>query len=287
MVSTIVNDAPISIDPAVTGGELWEPKNYDGKFEGPMTMAEGLARSKNMVSIRILQQIGPDYAQDYVGRFGFDPARHPAYLTMALGAGAVTPWQMVGGYSVFANGGYRVDPHVISKITNAAGDVLAKARPRVAGEARNLAIDPRNAFIVDTMLRDVVRHGTATRARALLKRDDLAGKTGTTNDSVDAWFAGYNRDVVAVAWVGFDHPRKLGNRETGGGLALPIWADYMKQALAGQPERTPEPPAGVVQIGADWYYAETRPGQGVATIGLTEGGVASGENADQIRNQLF
>src|SRR5690606_818540 len=287
MVSTIINDAPFSIDPALTGGELWEPKNYDGKFEGPMTMAEALARSKNMVSIRILQQIGPDYAQDYIARFGFDPRRHPAYLTMALGAGSVTPWQMAGAYATFANGGYRVEPYVISKITNAAGEVLAAAKPRRAGDPANLAIDPRNAFIMDTMLRDVVRNGTARRARTLLKRNDLAGKTGTTNDSHDAWFAGYQRDIAAVAWVGFDQPRKLGNRETGGGLALPIWADYMKVALDGKPEVTPEPPAGVVQIGADWYYTETRPGQGIATVGLMEGGVASGENADQIRDQLF
>ncbi len=287
MVSTIVNDAPFSIDPALTGGELWEPKNYDGKFEGPMTMAEGLARSKNMVSIRILQQIGPDYAQDYVGRFGFEPSRHPAYLTMALGAGAVTPWQMAGGFSIFANGGYRVDPYVISKITNSAGEVLAAARPRHAGDPRNRAIDPRNAFIMDTMLRDVVRQGTARRARTLLKREDLAGKTGTTNDSYDAWFAGYQHDIAAVAWVGFDQPRKLGDRETGGGLALPIWADYMKVALDKQPQVNPEPPNGVVQIGADWYYSETRPGQGIATVGLMEGGVASGENADRIRDQLF
>jgi penicillin-binding protein 1A len=287
MVSTIINDAPFSIDPALTGGELWEPKNYDGKFEGPLTMAEALARSKNMVSIRILQQIGPDYAQDYIGRFGFDPRRHPAYLTMALGAGAVTPWQMAGAYATFANGGYRVEPYVVSRITNAAGEVLAAARPRRAGEPANRTIDPRNAFIMDTMLRDVVRHGTATRARTILKRNDLAGKTGTTNDSHDAWFAGYHRDIAAIAWVGFDQPRKLGDRETGGGLALPIWTDYMKVALDGKPEVAPEPPPGVVQIGADWYYAETRPGQGIATVGLMEGGVASGENADRIRDQLF
>ncbi|MBE0591166.1 MAG: penicillin-binding protein, partial [Gemmatimonadales bacterium] len=287
MVSTIVNDAPFSIDPALTGGDLWEPKNYDGKFEGPMTMAEGLARSKNMVSIRILQQIGPDYAQDYVSRFGFEATRHPAYLTMALGAGAVTPWQMAGGFSTFANGGYRVEPYIVSKITNSAGEVLAAARPRQAGDPHNRTIDPRNAFIMDSMLRDVVRYGTATRARTALKRNDLAGKTGTTNDSHDAWFAGYQHDIAAVAWVGFDQPRKLGNRETGGGLALPIWVDYMRTALTDKPQVDPEPPGGIVQIGADWYYSETRPGQGIATVGLMEGGVASGENADQIRDQLF
>jgi len=199
----------------------------------------------------------------------------------------VTPWQMAGAYATFANGGYRIEPYVVSKITNSAGEVLAAAQPRRAGDPGNLAIDPRNAFIMDAMLRDVVRHGTARRARTLLKRNDLAGKTGTTNDSHDAWFAGYQHDIAAVAWVGFDQPRKLGNRETGGGLALPIWADYMKVALEGKPEVMPEPPPGVAQIGADWYYNETRPGQGIATVGLMEGGVASGENADRIRDQLF
>ncbi len=286
MTSTLINDAPISIDPAITGGQVWEPKNYDGKFEGPMPMRTALQKSKNMVSIRILQSIGTQYAQDYVSRFGFDADKHPPYLTMALGAGSVTPWQMVGAYSVFANGGFRIDPYLVTRITDSAGRVLAEAHPAHAGDESLRAIDARNAFIMDSMLRDVVRKGTATRAMSL-KRTDLAGKTGTTNDSHDAWFAGYQPSVAAVAWVGFDQPRKLGDRETGGGLALPIWINYMARALKGMPDRTPEPPGGVVNQNGEFYYAETRPGQGVASLGITEGGVGNGEQGDEVRDQVF
>jgi penicillin-binding protein 1A len=286
MTSTIINDAPVIVDPAVTGGQIWEPKNYDGKFEGPMTMRTALAKSKNMVSIRLLQAIGPQYAQDYVTRFGFDAERHPPYLTMALGAGAVTPWQMVGGISVFANGGYRVEPYLIARVTDASGKVLAQARPAKAGDEALRAIDARNAFLMDSLLRDVVRKGTATAALRL-KRTDLAGKTGTTNDSHDAWFAGYSPRVAGVAWVGFDQPRKLGDRETGGGLALPIWINYMAVALKGVPDKPLEPPAGVVQQNGEWYYAETRPGQGVASLGVAEDGLGTGERGEQVREQVF
>ena len=285
MTSTIVNDAPFRVDPAVTGGQLWEPKNYDGKYEGPMPLRSALARSKNMVSIRALDEIGPQYAQDYITRFGFDAARHPAFLTMALGAGSVTPWQMVGAVSVFANGGYRIDPYIVERITDGSGRVLAQAHPARAGDEARRAIDPRNAFLMDSMLRSVVRFGTATRAKSL-KRGDLAGKTGTTNDSHDAWFAGYQPTVAAVAWVGFDQPRKLGDRETGGGLALPIWIDYMATALKGVPEAGENPPRGVVRLDGEYYLSETRPGQGVATIGI-EDGLATGENVDEVRDQVF
>jgi penicillin-binding protein 1A len=252
---SVVDDAPFSIDPALTGGQLWEPKNYDGKFEGPMKLRQALASSKNMVSIRVLQSIGPRYAQDYIGRFGFDQEKHPAYLTMALGAGSVTPWQMVGAYSVFANGGFRVEPYLISRITDANGRVLARATPSQAGDEANRAIDARNAFIMDSLMRGVVRNGTARRALAL-NRSDLAGKTGTTNDSHDAWFAGYAPTIAAVAWVGFDQPRKLGDRETGGGLALPIWMTYMGKALAGVPEQPAVVPEGVIGTDGDYSYAE-------------------------------
>ena len=285
MTSTIVNDAPFRVDPAVTGGQLWEPKNYDGKYDGPMPLRTALARSKNMVSIRVLDEIGPQYAQDYITRFGFDAARHPAFLTMALGAGSVTPWQMVGAVSVFANGGYRIDPYIVERITDGSGRVLAQAHPARAGDEARRAIDPRNAFLMDSMLRSVVRFGTATRAKSL-KRSDLAGKTGTTNDSHDAWFAGYQPTVAAVAWVGFDQPRKLGDRETGGGLALPIWIDYMATALKGVPEAGENPPRGVVRLDGEYYLSETRPGQGVATIGI-EDGLATGENVDEVRDQVF
>jgi penicillin-binding protein 1A len=257
--TTVIDDAPFSVDPALTGGQLWEPKNYDGKFDGPMKLRQALALSKNMVSIRVLQGIGPRYAQDYLGRFGFDQEKHPAYLTMALGAGSVTPWQRVGAYSVFANGGYRVEPYLISRITDASGRVLAQASPMRAGEEANRAIDARNAFIMDGLMRGVVRNGTARRALAL-NRSDLAGKTGTTNDSHDAWFAGYSPTVAAVAWVGYDQPRKLGERETGGGLALPIWMAYMGKALAGVPEQPLAVPEGVVSVDGEYYYAENAPG---------------------------
>ncbi len=286
MTSTIINDAPVLIDPARTGGQLWDPKNYDGKYEGPMPLHTALAKSKNMVSVRILDAIGPQYAQDYVSRFGFDPERHPAFLTMALGAGSVTPWRMVEAISVFANGGYRIEPYIVSRITDSNGRLLASARPDRAGDEATRVIDPRNAFLMDSMLRDVVRVGTATRAKTL-KRNDLAGKTGTTNDSVDAWFAGYQPSLAAVAWVGFDQPRKLGDRETGGGLALPIWIDYMATALKGVAEEPKQPPEGVVRIDGQYYLSETRPGQGIASLGVAEEGVASGAEADRIRDQVF
>jgi len=269
MTTTVINDAPISINPALTGGQLWEPKNYDGKYEGPMPLRQALAKSKNMVSIRLVQAIGPRYAQDYATRFGFDASRHPPYLTLALGAGSVTPWQMAGAFSVFANGGYRIDPYLVTRITDSEGRLLAQAHPGRAGDESLRVIDERNAFVMNSLLREVVRSGTATRARTL-RRSDLAGKTGTTNDSHDAWFAGFQPRIAAVAWVGFDQPRKLGERETGGGLALPIWITYMSKALRGVPEETRPAPRGVVQIDGDWYYAETTPGQGIASLGLAE-----------------
>ncbi|MFT4101744.1 MAG: penicillin-binding protein 1A [Burkholderiaceae bacterium] len=286
MTSTLINDAPLNLPAAMTGGQIWDPKNYDARFEGPMTMRQALQKSKNLVSIRILQTIGTQYAQDYVTRFGFDAERHPAYLTMALGAGSVTPWQMAGAISVFANGGYRVDPYLIRRITDAEGRVIAEAHPAEAGDESRRAIDARNAFIMDSMMRDVVRRGTATKAMSL-KRDDLAGKTGTTNDAYDAWFVGYQPSVAAAVWMGFDKPAKLGDRETGGGLALPIWISFMRQALKGVPDAAPTVPPGVVQINGEWYYAEAQPGQGVSAIGISEGGVGNGENADQVRDQVF
>ncbi|MCB1960969.1 MAG: penicillin-binding protein 1A, partial [Rhodocyclaceae bacterium] len=259
-----VEDEPLYFPAGVTGSQEWEPANYDHKYEGPMTLRRALARSKNMVSIRLLQSIGPDYAQDFVTRFGFSPEHHPAYLTMALGAGAATPWQLASAYAVFANGGYRVQPYIIKEIIDDAGTTLAKVDPPVAGKTAARVIDERNAFVMDSMLREVVTAGTATRARSL-KRADLAGKTGTTNDYVDAWFCGYNPEVVAVSWVGFDQPRNLGRGETGGATALPIWIDYMRVALEGRAERTLQPPPRVNRIAAtdevepDWVYAENEP----------------------------
>lgn len=262
--ASIVDDAPLSFPAGVTGGQAWEPKNYDNKYDGPMTLREALARSKNLVSIRLLDAIHPDYAQDYIGRFGFDPANHPPYLTMALGAGAASPWQMAEAYAVFANGGYRVQPYIVQEITDSEGKVLAKVDPPVAGESAPRVIDARNAFLIDSMLQGVVQHGTARRALRL-KRNDLAGKTGTTNDYVDAWFCGYTPDLVAIAWVGFDQPHNMGRGETGGSAALPIWIDYMRVALQGQPEASRSVPPGLLVIhpdrgdNTDYIYAENLP----------------------------
>ena len=285
--ATIINDAPISFDAGQTGGQAWEPKNYDSKYDGPMTMRRGLQQSKNMISIRILNKIGARYGQEYAARFGFDPERNPAYLTLALGAGATNPLQMAGAYAVFANGGYRVSPYLISKVTDSDGKVLSEARPARAGDEANRVIDARNAFLMDSMLKDVVRHGTAVKAMSL-KRTDLAGKTGTTNDSIDAWFAGYQPKLVGIAWMGYDKPRNLGARETGGGLALPIWIGYMQKALKDQPMVEREVPAGLVQYGSEYYYAETPPGSGVEALDVGQPPPAQQQQErDAVRNELF
>lgn len=285
--STIINDAPISFDAGQTGGQPWEPKNYDNKYEGPITMRTGLMKSKNMVSIRILQKIGAQYGQEYATRFGFEADKNPPYLTLALGAGAVTPMQMSGAYAVFANGGYKVNPYLISKITDANGKVLAAVQPDKAGDEANRVIDARNAFLMDSMLRDVVKGGTGRKAMSL-KRTDLAGKTGTTNDSFDAWFAGYQPKIVSIAWIGFDQPKNLGNHETGGGLALPIWIDYMKTALKGIPNIDREVPSGILQVGGDYYYEENPPGTGVNNLGVGNfGGRSNQTTKDAVKNELF
>ncbi|MBL8381359.1 MAG: penicillin-binding protein 1A [Burkholderiales bacterium] len=286
--STVVNDAPIFIDPALTGGQLWEPKNYDGKYEGPMRMRAALTKSKNLVSIRILQQITPQYAQDFVTRFGFDADKHPPYLTMALGAGSVTAWQMVGAYAVFANGGYRVNPHLITRITDDSGRVLSESRPVRAGDEAMRVLDARNAFIMESMLGDVTKFGTAARAGTTLKRADLAGKTGTTNDHVDAWFAGYQSSIVGVAWIGFDQPKKLGGQETGGVAALPMWINYMQRVLRNVPESKRQAPEGVVNAGGEWYYREYAPGEAsVQSIGLSDGTAEGEKRVEEVKNQLF
>ena len=285
--ATIINDAPISFDAGQTGGQAWEPKNYDGKYEGPMSMRRGLTKSKNMVSIRILHKIGAKYGQEYTSRFGFDADKNPPYLTLALGAGATTPLQMAGAYAVFANGGYRVSPYLISKVTDADGKVLSQAVPDRAGVEANRVIDARNAFLVDSMLKDVVRFGTATKALSL-KRPDISGKTGTTNDSIDAWFAGYQSKLVGIAWIGYDQPKNLGNKETGGGLALPIWIGFMQKALKNVPIDEREVPAGLVQSGDEYYYAENPPGTGVQSLDVgTRGTPAEEKVKDAVKNELF
>ena len=281
--ATVVNDAPLFFDAGVTGGQPWEPKNYDGTFEGPMTLRKGLAKSKNMISIRVLNSIGAPYAQEWVTRFGFEAEKHPAYLTMALGAGAVTPLQMASAYSVFANGGYRVNPWIISKVSEQRGKVLVETKPPALANTER-AIDERNAFMMSSLLQEITRSGTAARAQATLKRPDLYGKTGTTNDSMDAWFAGYQPTITAVTWIGYDTPRKLGDRETGGGLSLPVWISFMETALKGVPVSEPTAPEGVVRLGNEWFYEEFTPGAGVSNLGMTdkaEGAKESGTAADE------
>jgi penicillin-binding protein 1A len=267
--ATVVNDAPLFFDPDKTGGQPWEPKNYDGAFEGPMPLRRGLAKSKNMISIRVLDAIGARYAQEWITQFGFEAEKHPPYLTMALGAGSVTPMQMATAYSVFANGGYRINPWLITKITEQKGKVLVQTKP-VAPDESMRAVDARNAFVISTMLQEVTRSGTASRAQATLKRPDIYGKTGTTNDSMDAWFAGYQPTLTAVTWIGYDTPRKLGDRETGGGLSLPVWISYMEHALRDVPILELAPPEGVVQAGIDWMYAEHAKEGGVLSLGLDD-----------------
>ena len=290
--ASVINDAPLMFTEAETGSEAWQPKNFDGKFEGPMTMRHALVKSKNLVSIRILQAVTPQYAQDYVTKFGFDAAKHPPYLTMALGAGSVTPMQMLTGYSTFANGGFRIAPYFIQRIEDANGQVLSKAAPVVAADSADQVIDVRNAFTMVNMMQDVVRHGTAMRAMQL-GRQDLAGKTGTTSDSVDAWFCGFQPTLVGISWMGFDNPRSLGDKETGGGAALPIWMDYMGFALKGVPEATYSMPDNMVaaRINADgqrsptgditeYFYTESLPPeQGTAPTGQTQ--------SDTLKDQLF
>jgi penicillin-binding protein 1A len=270
--ATVVNDAPLFFDGGVTGGQPWEPKNYDGKFEGPMPLHVALAKSKNMVSIRVLQSVGAQNAQDWIARFGFDAEKHPPYLTMALGAGSVTPMQMVTAYSVFANGGYRVNPWLVTRITDQKGKNLVEVRAPEPDESVR-AVDTRNAFLMSRLLQEVTRSGTGARAQATLKRSDIYGKTGTTNDSVDTWFAGYQPTVAAVVWMGFDTPKSLGDRETGGGLSLPIWIRYMETALRGAPVAEVPVPEGIISVGGEWFYDEYGRSGGVNSLGLeTPGG---------------
>jgi penicillin-binding protein 1A len=294
--ATVINDAPFFVPAAQAGGEDWEPKNYDGKFDGPMRLRNALAKSKNLVTVRVLQAIGTQYAQDYITRFGFDPKLHPPFLTMGLGAGSATPLQMASAYAIFANGGYRVTPYLIAKVTDSKGNVLSEATPVVAGEDAERAIDPRNAFLMTTLLRDVIVFGTGARAMSL-GRHDLAGKTGTTNENIDAWFCGFNAAQVGVAWIGFDQPKTLGLNETGGVAALPIWMTYMQRALKGVPEKPLQVPDGVISVRinaetglrdessnlTEWFYAEFPPrGRDDALTPAT-----GGRSGQEVREQLF
>ncbi len=295
--ATVINDAPLRFEAGQTGSEAWEPKNYDGTFGGPMRLRTALAKSKNLVSVRIMQAIGPKYAQDYIARFGFDPKLNPPYLTLALGAGGVTPMQIAVGYSAFANGGFRIEPNYITRIVDDRGKVLEEWQPARAGAGAERIIDPRNAFIMTSLLQDVIRYGTATKAKSL-GRSDLAGKTGTTNDFIDAWFAGYQRSLVGIAWIGYDTPRTLGKGETGGQAALPMWIGYMAKALKNVPEAKLSPPPGVISVKinpesglrdsgptgtlAEYFFQEFVPAEQPI---ISSGGAAG--PSEEVRNQLF
>ena len=275
--ATVVNDAPLFFDAAATGGQPWEPKNFEGTFDGPMTLRHALQESKNLVTVRVLQSIGTQYAQDWITRFGFDKDKHPAYLPMGLGAGSVTPIQMATAYSVFANGGYRIDPHLVTRVTDRDGKVLSEVKAPVLDES-NRAIPERNAYLMDSLLQSVMKGGTGAKAYQALKRDDIYGKTGTTNDSVDTWFAAFQPTMVGIAWVGYDTPRKLGVRgETGGSLSLPIWVGYMQAALKGvKVAEVPEPP-GLMHADGELFFDDYGPGRGVASLGLDAAPVVPAE----------
>jgi len=290
--ASVINDAPLSFSAAETGSEAWTPKNYEDEFEGPMRMRQALAKSTNLVAIRILQAISPQYAQDYITKFGFDAAKHPPYLTMALGAGSATPMQMLEGYSIFANGGFRVAPYFIQRIEDAKGVILNKAEPVVAGENAEQVIDVRNAFTMVSMMQDVVRHGTGFQAMKL-GRSDLAGKTGTTSDSVDAWFCGFQPTVVGISWIGFDNPRTLGKGETGARAALPIWMDYMGNVLKNVPEAAYNMPDNMVAARinnkglrdpngelVEYFYQEKLPSEQPGTP-------AEKSQSEAVKDQLF
>lgn len=264
--ATLINDAPVVYDTRVTGGRLWEPKNYDGKFEGPLTLRSALAKSRNVPSVLVLESITPAFGQSWITRFGFEADRHPPFLTLALGAGHVTPMQVTAGMAVFANGGYRVDPWLIARITDQKGQPLYEHQDVPLDESRR-AIPARNAFTMNSMLQTVARSGTAARAQGTLKRPDLFGKTGTTNDSKDAWFTGFHPSLVATVWVGYDTPRKLGSRETGGGVSLPVWIDYMRHALDEVPQVSYPVPQGLARSGDEWIYRENLNGS-ITDLGM-------------------
>lgn len=265
---TIINDAPIVLTSAETGGQPWEPQNDDGVYDGAISLRTALAQSKNVVAVRVLRAITPQFAHDFLPRFGFDPAKQPVNYTLALGTGSVTPTQMAGAYSVFANGGYQINPYLIQKVADTRGNVLFEAKPAAPAQESARVLDARNAFVTDSLLREVTVSGTGAAASQKLGRRDLAGKTGTSSEAVDGWFAGYSGTTTAVAWLGFDEPKSLGSREFGATVALPIWIDFMRENLSGKPPQLPSPPAGVSQSGGDWKYDEFLVNGGVQTLDL-------------------
>ena len=265
--ASIVNDAPVSY-PAGPGQDNWEPKDDDPPA-GPTPLRVALQKSVNLVSIRLLDAIGVQYAQQFVTQhFGFDVDKTPPYLPLALGAGQTTPLQLAAAYSVFANGGYTINPYLIAEVRDARGNLLSQAQPLIAEQNAPRAIDSRNAYVMTSLLQSVAQRGTGARTN-ILKRTDLAGKTGTTNDAFDGWFAGFQHNLVSVVWMGYDQPKSLGTKEFGAQLALPIWVEYMGTALKGVPNYTAPVPDGVQNIGGELYFDNFTPGNGfVSSLGV-------------------
>lgn len=279
---TIIDDSAVCYSGGNNGSQ-WCPKNDDGKFLGPISLRQGLTLSRNMITVKILNDITPQYAISYVSKFGFSESQFQPYLTMALGANEVTPMQMAQAYAVFANGGYLVQPYFIEKITDANGKILAQTAPSNIAQQQP-AIDPRNAFIMNSILKDVAKYGTGARAWRDLHRSDVAGKTGTTNDAKDVWFDGYTPDLVTVAWVGYDKPRSLG-RQYGATLALPIWLDFMRVALTKYPERQLPMPEGVVSEAGGTWKGDTEYYYQGSIIGRHDAsGTVDDETASEIGN---
>ncbi len=265
--STFVSDLPVNFSPESTGGVLWEPKNFNDIYLGPITIKEALTKSQNMVSIRLVKDITPKFAQSYIRRFGFETSRNPPYFTLALGAGAVTPLQLAVGYSMIANGGYYVKPHFIDRIVDANGRLIRKYEPLKSGNENHRVTDSRHTYILNNLLSDVISNGTGRKAK-ILKRPDIAGKTGTTNNAVDAWFAGYQPTITAISWMGFDSPQSLGKNQTGSAVALPIWIDFMREALKNVPISFPVEPPGIIRINDNLYTEDTLPPRGIQTIDI-------------------
>ena len=263
--NTIVNDLPVNFDAESTGGVLWEPSNFNDVYLGPISIKEALTKSQNMVSIRLIKRIDPSFAQGYIRRFGFESARNPPYFTLALGAGAVTPLQLAVGYSIIANGGFYVKPYFIDRIVDSEGRLVRRYEPIRSGDEKLRVIDARHAFIINNILSEVIKTGTGKKARSL-GRPDLAGKTGTTNDAFDAWFAGYQPTLAAITWFGFDSPESLGKNQTGSAVALPIWIDFMRHALKNVPVTFPVEPPGIVRINDDLFTQDTTPPGGILSI---------------------
>ena len=270
--ATQIMDAPISIDDSLTGGKHWDPKDDDDPLMGPISLRQALAKSKNLVSIRVVQNLGIGTVRNWAGQFGLDPNKQPDNLTLALGAGSVTPMQMARAYASFANGGYAVLPRFIEKITDAQGKVLFEVPKLPDAPSEDARIIPaRNAFVMASLLNEVARTGTGAKAQATLKRPDIYGKTGTTNDAVDTWFAGFQPKITTVVWMGRDDNTSLGAREFGATLALPIWIDFMKAALKDEPVVTLPTPSGVQEAQGDWLYDEFVGGGYISYLGMEPG----------------